>query len=195
MPFTFKDLYELAEVACKSGLVTYDFVASKVVEAKVVEEVVRWGVDYSPPNGQAYFKLTDDRTSPYDGEYLVADIIYCNSLEHDLAKFRFALVKELMHVFDDTVSRTDTPEKLKQHLRDIQNVPLDRPPALADEVIAQWRALLVLCPLHLRNQMLEKITQNGVLPLEFVQTLVLPLNVITSALDPYYLVAHQALTG
>ncbi len=61
---------------------------------------------------------------------------------------RFVCCKELMHVFDSADERTNTPEKFRQLLSELENPP---PAEKSSEMYkseskAMWMALAILCP-------------------------------------------------
>ncbi len=117
----FKDLYNLVEEQKLNVPAGFNFLCAQITDGNHdVQEVKVWRLVYDPPRRDAQFMLFDDRTSAYNGEYLVADISYCASLESDAAELLFAFCKELMHVFDPVEDRIDTPEKFRQFLRDLQ---------------------------------------------------------------------------
>ena len=154
-----------------------------------------WRHVYDPPKREAHFMLFDDRTSAYDGEFLVADISYCSALDADPAELLFALTKELMHVFDPPETRIDTREKFIQFLKDLQNAPFDRPnQAVEAENRARWMAILVLCPKPLRDAVAAEIKEGRALRVEVAQRLGLPEWVMEVALDDYYDEALRILT-
>jgi hypothetical protein len=191
----FKNLYEQVE-AQPTLPVGFEFLRRAIVrELAEIQEVKVWRLTYNPPTGEAHFTLYDDRSSAYEGEYLVADISYCSSLEQDPAELLFALSKELMHVFDPAESRIDTKEKFIKFLKDLQNTPLDQTNgALHAEHRARWMTILVLCPKRLRDELCAEINEGQALRIEVAQRLGLPEWAIEVILDAYYDVAWETLT-
>lgn len=190
----FKDLYELVEAQKLDKPVGFEFLRDAIVADADVEEIHVWRLVYNPPKREAHFKLVDDRTSAYNGEYLVADITYCADLENDPAELFFALCKELMHVFDPPETWINTREKFVQFLRDLQNMPVDGGVAgIQSEYRARWMAIVVLCPKTLRDNLVAEINEGRVLELEAAQRLGLPPWMIDVLMDDYYDVALDIL--
>lgn len=177
--------------------VGFDFLRdSAVAGIGWLEEVKVYRLSHNPPNRQARYTLFDDRTSPYDGEYLVADISYCSDLEKQPAELLFALCKELMHVFDDRDTWIDSREKFIKFLKDLQNTPFDAANgALNSEHRAKWMALAVLIPKHLRDSVLNEINEGRALRAEVADRLGIPESILENALDDYYDVALTILTS
>jgi len=61
---------------------------------------------------------------------------------------RFVFIKELMHVYDKSISKTDTSEKLDRQLAELANLSSteEMSPQMQDEVRAVWMALGISCP-------------------------------------------------
>jgi hypothetical protein len=195
----FKDLYHRVEAEFADGERTtpvgFEFLRKAIEQSENdVQEVKVWRLVYNPAKREAHFMLFDDRTSAYEGEYLVADISYCASLDTDPAELLFALCKELMHVFDPPESRINTREKFIKFLKDLQNTPLDQDNMpLGTEHRAKWMALLVLCPKPLRESIIGEISA-GHLRSEVAERLGLPDWLIEVATDEYYDTALAILT-
>jgi hypothetical protein len=191
----FKHFYKLVEGQTGDKPVAFEFLRGAIDGGlNDVQEVKIWRQTYDPPKREAHFMLFDDRTSAYEGEYLVADISYCSALDANPAELLFALTKELMHVFDPPETRIDTREKFIQFLKDLQNAPFDRPNlAVATENRARWMAILVLCPKPLREAIKAEIAEGRALLVEVAQRLGLPEWVIQVALDDYYEEAVKVL--
>lgn len=192
----FKNFYKVVEAATKDRPVGFEFLRARHDGGlNDVQEVKIWRQVYNPPKNEALFMLFDDRTSAYNGEYLVADISYCAALERDPAELFFALTKELMHVFDPPNTHINTREKFIQFLKDLQNAPLSRPNwPIEMENRARWMAILVLCPKPLRDAIKAEIAEGRALRLEVAQRFGLPEWVIDNAIDDYYDEALRILT-
>jgi hypothetical protein len=192
----FKDFYKIVEERTTDKPVGFEFLRTTIDGGlKDVQEVKVWRHVYDPPKRDAHFMLFDDRSSAYNGEYLVADISYCSALDADPAELLFALTKELMHVFDPPESRIDTREKFIQFLKDLQNAPIEKPNmAVATENRARWMAILVLCPKPLRDAIKAEIAEGRALLSEAAQRLGLPEWVVKVAIDDYYDEAVRILT-
>ena len=190
----YRALYRRVDEAGAS-LITFDYVGAEVVALTDVEEIHLWAIEETPLTGEAYYVLLDDRSSPYNGEFLIAEISYCSSLDGDLAEQRFMLTKELMHVFDAEEHRTDTREKFYQLLRDLQNLPMNTEiAAVGAEKNARWMALLVLFPKRLRDAAKLEVEAGTADITMIAERSVLPVWAISAALDKYYDEAWALLT-
>ncbi|MEN3749934.1 hypothetical protein TPR58_22365 [Sphingomonas sp. HF-S3] len=192
----FKQFYELVLGKTLDKPLGFEFLREAIDGGlNDVQEVKVWRQTYHPPKREAHFMLFDDRTSAYDGEFLVADISYCSALDHDPAELLFALTKELMHVFDPVETRIDSREKFVKFLKDLQNAPLDKPNLAIDaENRARWMAILVLCPKPLRDSIAAEIAEGRAIRPEVAQRFGLPDWLIEVALDDYYDEAVRILT-
>lgn len=190
----FADLYNTVEAAGAKPA-AFEFLRERVIaELAWLEEVIVWRLVHNPATGEARYTLFDDRSSAYNGEYLVADISYCASLEDDLAELRFALTKELMHVFDKRETWIDTREKFVKFLKDLQNTPIDlQNGSVGSEHIARWMAILVLCPRPLREAMKTQLAEKAKILPELAEEWGLPEWLISVAVDDYYDTACQVL--
>lgn len=169
------------------GLVTQD--------DSLVHSLAVWRVTYSPPTGEARFTLFDERESQYDDPLYVAEISFCSSLEDDPSHLRFALTKELMHVFDPMDTWINTRDKFIKFLKDLQNSPLEMENgSIHVEHKAKWMALLALIPLALRDYIATNVGEKGMSRDEVAEELGLPRALIDTALDEYYLQALGLLT-
>jgi hypothetical protein len=191
----FKDLYSIV-VSGPHTPVTFEFLRQTIIQNHPdIQDIKVWRLSHKRSTKQAYFTLFDDRTSAYGGEFLVADISYCQSLEGDPAELFFALCKELMHVFDPRETWIDDKKKFVEFLKDLQNLPLDsRNGPLESERHARWMALIILCPKPVRDQFALEIGEGRALRSEVAERLGLPERMIEVALDSYYDTALGLLT-
>ena len=190
----FTDLYNAVEDA-GSEPADFEFLRERVMGGvSWLEEVKIWRLTHKPATGEARYTLFDDRTSAYNEEYLVADISYCASLENDPTELRFALTKELMHVFDERETWVDSKEKFIKFLKDLQNTPLDVANGwVHSEHMARWMAILVLCPKQLRDSMNQQLAKKEKLLSELAEAWALPEWMISIAIDDYYETAYELL--
>lgn len=161
-----------------------------------VGEINVWAIKYPQPNHQAhYIMLGTDRTSPYEEEFKIAEIRYCEELDKHPRTRRFALTKELMHVFDSESEMTNTREKFIQLTKEIQNQPL--PQHASDmfkaELGTKWMALIVLCPRPLRNKYFDRYHAREIEGFEVAEKLALPEWIVPYIMDDYYDDAFDAL--
>jgi hypothetical protein len=192
----FADLYRAVEAA-GARPAAFEFLRDSVIEGiGWLEEVVIWRLTHSPPTREARYTLFDDRTGAYNSEYLVADISYCAALEDDIPELRFALTKELMHVFDDRKTWIDSREKFIKFLKDLQNTPIDfENGSVSSEHMARWMAILVLCPRPLRDTIKAQLTDKSKILPELAEELGLSEWLISVAVDDYYETAYKVLIG
>lgn len=191
----FKDLYSIV-VSGPHTPVTFEFLRQTIIQNHPdIQEINVWRLVEQPQTRQAYFMLFDDRSSPYNGEYIVADISYCQSLEDDKAELLFALCKELMHVFDSRETWIDNKQKFVDFLNSLQDLPRrTRKGPLESELNAHLMALVILCPKPVRDQFALEIGEGRANRSEVAKRLGLPERVIHGALDGNYDTALGLLT-
>ena len=109
----FKDLYDIVVAETHEPPVRFERLRAIINERHAgVGEVKVWAIKYAEPNNQAHYRMIGtDRSSAYEEEFILAEIRYCEALDHDEAERRYALTKELMHVFDNEDEMTNTREK------------------------------------------------------------------------------------
>lgn len=192
----FSQLYAYAE-SLPAPPVGFDFLRGQVkAHHSSIGRVDVFSVEYPVPNHQAHFRLGDrERTSPYDDEFDVAEIIYCHALATDAREMRYALTKELMHIFDGPTARVDTPEKFQQLLREIQNKPLpaDASDMLLSELDTRWMAALILCPKKFRDQYVADHKSKKLQDFDIAEIFDIPEWVIPFVMDDYYDTAFKKL--
>lgn len=192
----FKDLYKIAEEVEKP-FIRFETLR-KAVSAMHdgIGRVDVIAVEYPKPNKQAFYRLAgSDRSSPYDEEFTVAEIIYCDHLDHHPSERRYALTKELMHAFDTDAQRADSREKFVALMREIQNRPMPQHESamFKSEMDTRWMAVLVLCPKRFRDQYLEPYRKGQIAAFDIAEIFRIPEWVVPFAMDDYYDVAHAAL--
>ena len=152
-------------------------------------------VQFDRPNRQAFYWLADtERDSPYDDEYTVAEIIGCDTLREHPRERRYALSKELMHVFDTEEQRAGSPEEFRALVTEIQNRPLPQhaSPMMKSELDTRWMAALCLCPKHRRDAFLPQYPDK-IASFEIAEELRIPEWVVPFIMDKYYDKAYKAL--
>lgn len=73
---------------------------------------------------------------------------------------RFVIAKELMHMFDQPNTMTDSGDKFDQLLFELSVSEQSRSPQLQSEIKAFWMALGALCPESFRNEFRIKRESN-----------------------------------
>jgi len=194
----FRDLYNIAEA------IERPFVRFEALRAAVnamhgeIGRVDVIAVHYQEPNHQAFYRLTDnDRSSPYEEEFTVAEIVYCVGLDEHPRERRYALTKELMHVFDTPEQRADTREKFISLMKEIQNRPMPQHESqmFRSELDTRWMAALALCPKKFRDEYLPKFRGQEIASFDIAEIFRIPEWVVPFIMDDYYDVAHETLVG
>lgn len=185
----FRDLYKIVE---GMGLfpVHFDFLKQEVIAHHVggVEDVALYPIKYDPPNGEAYIRLEDEREAQYSDEFLVASVLFCESLRADLPRMRFVLTKELMHVFDDEEEKAGTADRFRKLLSDIQNKPLTKHASkmYLSEMECQWKAVLLLCPKVKRDTLMDDYVAKRLADFDIAQIFAIPEWLVSAVMHPYY---------
>ena len=193
----FKDLYDKVEETVTKPYVRFDMLRDAInLHHAGVGKIELWAIKYPIPNKQAHYKLTGrDRTSPYEEAFDLAEIRYCEELDEHPRERRFALTKELMHVFDMPEERVDSREKFVSFLKEIQNQPLasQRSDSFNSELNTRWMAAIILCPKHLRDQFLQDYQDRNLQPFEVAEIFRVPEWIIPSVMGDYYDVAWDVM--
>lgn len=153
-------------------------------------------IKYPEHTHQAHYVMQGyNRTSAYEEEFVEAKICYCEGLDEHPRERRFALTKELMHVFDDEESMTNTREKFIQLMKEIQNKPMPehRTKTFNTELDSRWMAAIILCPKHLRDQYVDKFRSGDLQPFEIAEMFRIPEWVVPFLMDDYYDTAFDKL--
>lgn len=190
----FTELYRFAE-GLDQPPVGFDFLRAKVnAHHKTIGRVDVFAVTFQKPNGQAHFRHAEpDRTSAYEDEFEVAEIRFCEVLQADEVEFRFALTKELMHVFDTPDEVVDTREKFKILIHEIQNSPLPQDASLMyqSDLMTRWMAILVLCPKRFRDMHLDDYRAGRLADFDIAEMFKIPEWTVKWVMDDYYDVVHR----
>ena len=191
----FKNLVEHI-AALDSPKVTFRFLREKIdLHHAGVGKLKVWGVTYPVPNRQAFYRLVgENRTSAYDEPFDEVEICYCLDLDNDVRDRRYALTKELMHVFDSENERVNTKEKFKQLLREIQNKPLleHASPMYKADINTRWKAVIALCPKKFRNDYHAAYVTGKMEPYEISEKFMVPEWIVPFVMDDYYNVAYDS---
>ena len=155
-------------------------------------------IQHQEPNRQAFYRLADnDRSSPHDEEFAVAEIVCCEDLRQHPLERRYACTKELMHVFDSAEQRADSREKFITLMREIQNKPMLRheSPMFRSELDTRWMAAIALCPRHLREPYVEPYKSKNIADFDIAEIFRIPEWVAPFVMDDYYDTAFADLVG
>lgn len=193
----FRDLYDLVEKNVSDPPVRFETLRELVNahHAGVGRIEVR-AISYPEPNHQAHYILNGtDRTSPYEDEFDLAEIRYCDALDDNLLERRYALTKELMHVFDTSEEKTDSKEKFIRLLKEIQNQPLPQHASkmFSSELDTRWMAAIILCPNKFRKSVLDQYKNKDIEDFEIAELFQIPEWIISFIMDDYYEIAFSDL--
>lgn len=190
----FKDLVAYV-IKHDKPTVSFDFLRQKInLHHTGVGSIIVWAVQYPTPNKQAFYKLLGtDRTSAYDEEFVEAEIRYCQELDDHPRERRYALTKELTHVFDLPNERADTKDKFKTLLREIQNqpIPADASKMYQADVNTRWKAAILLCPKKFRDEYKSKYDSGDMEAYEIAEIFMVPEWIIPFVMDDYYETIYQ----
>jgi hypothetical protein len=193
----FKNLFEMVADEASEPPVRFERLRELVnLHHQGVGKILTLAIQYPQPNYQAHYVLMGvDRSSPYEEEFEDAQIRYCEGLDEHPAMRRYALTKELMHVFDTEEERTDTRAKFVSLAREIQNRPLSEhmSPMYKSELATKWMALILLCPPAFRDRYLEPYRQGEILSYEISEALQIPDSLVTYLMDDYYTTALESV--
>ena len=193
----FQNLYELVEERLVSPPVSFDFLRNLVnAYHGGFGEIKVWAVTYPEPNHQAHFiHFGYSRTSAYEEPYKEAEIRYCDALDEHPRDRRYALTKELMHVFDTDDEMTNTREKFIELLKEIQNQPLPEHASgmFKSELDTRWMAAIILCPRKFRDEYVLQYQNNKIENFEIAETFHIPEWVVPFIMDDYYERAFEQL--
>lgn len=155
-------------------------------------------IQYPTPNQQAFYRLAEsDRTSPYDEEFTVAEIVCCEALKEHPRSRRYAVTKELMHVFDTPEQMANTKDRFISLLKEIQNKPMPQHESdmFRSELDTRWMAALVLCPKKFRDQYVEQFKAQKLATFDIAEIFHIPEWIVPFVMDDYYEVAYETLVN
>ncbi|CDX52726.1 conserved hypothetical protein [Mesorhizobium plurifarium] len=193
----FRDLYEEVVAQVPEPPVRFELLRTLINQRHHgVGEIETKAISYPVRNHQAHFvELGKDRTSPYEEEFVIAEIRYCDGLDEYPNERRFALTKELMHVFDTEEEKTNTRARFVQLMTEIQNTPLPQHASAMyqSETATKWMAAIILCPKPIRQKVLEPYRKGELKEAEVASRLQLPRAFIPDIMDDYYDRAFETL--
>lgn len=192
----FKDLYEYVEQQ-EVPPVLFDELAKRVRERHSgVGSVKVWAVKYPVATHQAHYRMVDmDRSSAYDEEYGDVEITYCDALDELSPERRYALTKELMHVFDVGEQLVNDRNKFVTLLKEIQNkpMPVHASAAFGSELDTRWMAAIILFPKKFRDQRIQQYRAGKLLDFDIAEEFWMPEWVVPFVMDDYYDQAFDAI--
>jgi len=135
-------------------------------------------------------KCFGDQDVAYEAENAWMVAVYENSdrIDGNMCWKRFVRCKEMMHVFDENAEYVQSQENYVDLLGDIVDRPPGPPsPQMISESHAQWKALLVLCPIEERNKIVQCQDDDYDTALKYR----IPLHYIPAIKSEGYLLAHS----
>jgi hypothetical protein len=170
--------------------VSFDFLREKINLHHAGVGIIKvWSIQYEEPNQQAFYRLIgEDRTSAYEDPFVEAEIRYCRELDEHPRERRYALTKELTHVFDTENERVNSKEKFKKFLREIQNQPMpgDASAMYKADLNTRWKAAVLLCPKKFRDQYKPHYDADAMRPFEVAEKFMVPEWIVSFVMDDYY---------
>ena len=100
---------------------------------------------------------------------------------------RFVYVKEVMHLFDESLATVSTGEEFESLLVSMTSPsPGERPAAVNSEILAYWMALGCFCPEELRQELQRKREADEKTDLQIATQLRIPEHTISRLFRPNY---------
>lgn len=124
---------------------------SKACELASQDELYYVPTELDPAISYGHIKQYRVPSGVYGDSKWITEIRYHKDL--NLCWKRFVCCKELMHVFDNAEQRTDSPEKFRALIGELETpLPLDKAsPMYQSEAVTMWKAMAVLCPRNVLN--------------------------------------------
>lgn len=191
----FTDLYRFSD-QMGVDLIPIDRLAHEVMANHPgIEQVKFWACDLDQNVSLGHMVLELERSSPYDEEYIVASVRFDRTLPRQWV--RFVCCKELMHVFDRSLEKTNDRERFLRLMSELENGPIavDQSPMFTSERNAEWMALITLCPLTIWKKYAPEVTRGAMTDKQFAQILDIPQGYIKAIMSPTYLRSIENLTG
>jgi Zn-dependent peptidase ImmA (M78 family) len=189
----FSDLYEYSN-SLPEPTVSVRELANRIRSShQHVGEINFYPVDLDEDVSLGHIVYERDRSSPYEGEFTVANIRFSRQLNRCWR--RFVCCKELMHLFDSDDERTNTRAKFVQLMNELETPPLagDMSPMLSSEYEAEWMALTVLCPARLRDAYRDAFHSGELPAYEVAAAFRVPEAYVPALMSDYYKTALSAL--
>jgi hypothetical protein len=191
----FIDIYRYAcEISSES--VSVEALKKKIIrEHPTVHEIIFFRCDLDVAISRGHMVLFLDRSSPHDEPYVVSSVRFSNSLNRCWR--RFVCCKELMHLFDPSLSKTSNRAQFIELLNELENNPINVTASARfnSERYAEWQALFVLCPKNLRKKYKDLFDAKAISHSEIAQKLLIPEVYIRTILDMRYELYHEEIVG
>lgn len=176
MTYTFKDLYSfsegyIADLCKESGDDIFVPVTRLIREltrnVDWLHEIKVYPVKNTKEDDRVWgmYERIADQDAQYEPEN--SEIVYIAHGDwQNRCHKRFVCSKEILHVFDERSALASTSRHyslLTKEIEDHQSIetrPLERSPQMNAEILAQWRAMLLLCPKPERDKIISDIDGN-----------------------------------
>jgi len=138
------------------------------------------------------FKCYAGQDAMYETENAWMAAVYQNSeiIGNNLCWQRFVRCKELMHIFDENVAYVDSTEAYTDLLEEIVTKPVGVPTKkIISENLAQWMALLILCPKSERDKTISDPADDYGIALRYR----IPTFYVDAIRSEHYETAHKML--
>ena len=128
----------------------------KIIELTSQDEITFTSVELDPDVSLGHMKQYQRHPAVYALPISVTDIRYHRGL--NTCWRRFVCAKELMQIFDSDAERADSDLKFRRLLGELETAPLpgQESPMYNSEFKTQWMALAVLCPVPVRDRLIER---------------------------------------
>ncbi len=153
---SFAELYAYAEGLNQVPIRVETDLVPKVKTLAGQDDVFFTPVELDTEISFGHIKQYRMSTGVYAEPRWVTDIRYAKTL--NICWRRYVGCKELMHVFDMQEERSDSAAKFNKLLDELESTPLleDASQMFLSENRTKWKALAVLCPLPIRQNILDR---------------------------------------
>jgi Zn-dependent peptidase ImmA (M78 family) len=108
---------------------------------------------------------------------------------------RFVIVKELMHLFDESLEKVGNGDEFSSLLNEFTVSEVEPSPAMRSETKGFWMALALLCPEELRQDFMKKRQRDEMSNLDIAKELKIPEQFVPSLFHPNYKAVISMLLG
>jgi hypothetical protein len=191
----FLDLYHYVQRLDSQVIAVRDLQNCIINRHPDIGQIKLWPVDLDPQISLGHILYERERDSPYEAPYTVANVRF--DRKQNRCWRRLICCKELMHIFDDPTEKVSDRGRFLKLMQEFEVRPMagDISPMFNSELRAEWMALLILCPKHLRDvvrpQWADKTLSNYDVALKFK----IPEDVIESLMSDYYDTALSRFTA
>jgi hypothetical protein len=166
-----------------------------VADHPPVEQVDFWPVELDQNISLGHMVYERAKSSAYGDSFTIANIRFDRTQNRCWA--RYICCKELMHVFDSEPQSVNSRQRFLQLMAEWQTRPMreDFSPMFSSEMDAEWMALLVLCPVRLRNKWRQQWINKTISDYDVALALRIPEIFARPVMGDYHDVALRTLTA